>query len=142
VPAELGLRFEPVRAQALAAASEAQDFGGLFLGFSFFLILAALILMALLFQFGLEQRTTEVGTLLALGFTPKQVRRLLLWEGGALALLGGVIGAFAGTGYARAMVHGLTTVWRDAVASSTLSYHATPSTLLLGVAASTIVCTL
>src|SRR5437899_12589197 len=50
----------------------------LFLGFSFFLIVAALLLMALLFQFGIEQRAAEIGTLLALGFTPKLVRRLLL----------------------------------------------------------------
>src|SRR5439155_16556240 len=84
-PTEVGLRFEPVRAQALAAANQSQDFGGLFLGFSFFLIVAALLLMALLFQFGIEQRATEIGTLLALGFTPKQVRRLLLLEGGTLA---------------------------------------------------------
>ena len=34
------------------------------------------ILMALLFQFGLEQRSMETGTLLALGFTPPRVRRL------------------------------------------------------------------
>jgi putative ABC transport system permease protein len=51
------------------------------LGFSFFLIIAALLLMAMLFQFGLEQRASEIGTLLALGFTPKQVRKLLLREG-------------------------------------------------------------
>src|SRR5262249_26496880 len=93
----------------------------------------------LLFQFGLEQRTAEVGTFLALGFTPRQVRRLLLLEGGALALLGGIAGALAGSGYARAMVRGLTTVWRDAVASAALSYHATLGTMLLGIAASVIV---
>src|SRR5882672_4777065 len=46
-----GFQFQPVREQALAAASQSQDFGGLFIGFSFFLIGAALILMALLFQF-------------------------------------------------------------------------------------------
>jgi hypothetical protein len=74
-PAQSSLRFEAVRDQALASADQAQNFGGLFLGFSFFLIAAALILMALLFQFALEQRTGEVGTLLALGFTGKQVRR-------------------------------------------------------------------
>ncbi|MEK7781861.1 MAG: hypothetical protein AAB370_10225, partial [Verrucomicrobiota bacterium] len=62
-PEELGLRFEPVREQALKAAAESQDFGGLFLGFSFFLIIAALLLMAMLFQFGLEQRAPEIGTL-------------------------------------------------------------------------------
>jgi ABC-type antimicrobial peptide transport system permease subunit len=136
-PEELGLRFEPVREQALKAAEQSQDFGGLFLGFSFFLILAALLLMAMLFQFGLEQRTAEIGTLLALGFTPKQVRRLLLGEGVALAFLGGVLGALGGTVYAQAMLHGLTTVWRDAVGASALSFHATPQTLAIGLCAST-----
>ncbi len=138
-PEELGLRFEPVREQALKAAEESQDFGGLFLGFSFFLIIAALLLMAMLFQFGLEQRTSEIGTLLALGFTPKQVRRLLLGEGVALAFIGGVLGAVGGLAYARAMLHGLTTIWRDAVGASALSFHATPQTLAIGLFAATLV---
>jgi len=138
-PGEFGLRFEPVRTQALAAAAQAQDFGQLFLGFSFFLIVAALILMALLFQFGLEQRTAEVGTLLALGFTPKQVRRLLLSEGTALAFVGGVIGVLAGMAYAQVMLVGLTTIWRGAVGTSALGFHVTASSLAFGLAASVIV---
>jgi ABC-type antimicrobial peptide transport system permease subunit len=138
-PASVGLTFEPVRLRALKAAEQSQDFGQLFLGFSFFLIAAALLLMALLFQFGLEQRTAEVGTLLALGFRPKQVRRLLLGEGVALAFLGGVIGAVAGVGYARTMLRGLTTIWREAVAESALSFHITPLTLLIGLFASVVV---
>jgi len=135
-PADLGLRFEPVRAQALAAANQAQDFGQLFIGFSFFLILAALILMALLFQFGLEHRTSEVGTLLSLGYTPKTVRWLLLLEGTALAMVGGVVGIAAGIGYARAMLVGLTTVWRGAVGTSALHFHLTGATLAIGLLAS------
>ncbi|MBI4325784.1 MAG: FtsX-like permease family protein, partial [Chloroflexi bacterium] len=123
-PAAVGLHFDPVREQALKAATQSQDFGGLFLGFSFFLIVAALLLMALLFQFGIEQRATEVGTLLALGFTPRQVRRLLLGEGGGLALLGGLIGVAGGVWYAQAMLHGLSTIWRSAVGTSALQYHA------------------
>jgi len=134
-PASIGLSFEPVRQQALAAAEQSQDFGGLFLGFSLFLIAAALLLMALLFQFGIEQRAAEVGTLLALGFTPRQVRRLLLLEGGALALVGGLIGVVGGIGYARAMLLGLSTIWRDAVQTSTLRYHAEPQTLAIGAVA-------
>lgn len=140
-PEELGLRFEPVREQALQAASGSQDFGGLFLGFSFFLIIAALLLMAMLFQFGLEQRAQEIGTLLALGFTPKQVRNIFLREGMALALGGGIIGAVGGIYFARAMLHGLTTVWRDAVGATTLQFHVTTQTLIIGVVASTLVST-
>ena len=138
-PEEIGLRFEPVREQALKAAEQSQDFGQLFLGFSIFLVVAALLLMALLFQFGLEQRATEVGTLLALGFTPKQVRRLLLVEGVVLAFLGGTIGAFGGIGYAKAMLWALTTVWRNAVGTSALHFHATPGSLVIGFCASTII---
>jgi ABC-type antimicrobial peptide transport system permease subunit len=135
-PAAAGLRFEPVRAQALRAANQAQDFGQLFLGFSFFLVLAALLLMALMFHFSLDQRAAEVGVLLALGFTPRMTRRLFLLEGAALAVAGGLIGAVCGLGYARAMLLGLTTIWRDAVGTSGLRFHATPATLLVGFLAS------
>jgi ABC-type lipoprotein release transport system permease subunit len=141
-PSELGLRFEPVRAQALKAAEQSQDFGQLFLGFSIFLVVAALLLMALLFQFGLEQRAIEVGTLLAVGFTPKQVRRLFLAEGAMLALGGGLLGALGGLGYAKAMLWGLATVWRSAVGPSTLQFHATPQTLAIGMSAGTVVAVL
>lgn len=141
-PASVGLSFQPVREQALAASSQAVDFGGLFIGFSFFLIVAALLLMGLLFQFGLERRATEIGTLLALGFRPRQVRRLFLGEGVLLALAGGIIGAAGGILYARAMLVGLTTVWRSAVGTSALRYHALPQTLIMGTAASTLVCAL
>ncbi|MBI3879544.1 MAG: ABC transporter permease [Verrucomicrobia bacterium] len=138
-PASIGLNFQPVREQALAASEGATDFSGLFIGFSFFLIAAALMLMALLFQFGIEQRAPEIGTLLALGFTPRAVRRMLLLEGGVLALLGGVLGAAGGIGYARAMLWGLSNIWSDAVGGAALGYHATPMTLGIGVAASSLV---
>jgi putative ABC transport system permease protein len=137
-PAEVGLAFQPVRADALRAAGSGQDFGGLFLGFSFFLIIAALLLMALLFQFGLEQRLPEVGTWLALGFRPTTVRRLWWAEGAALAAVGGLMGTLAGIGYARALIHGLTTLWSDAVAGATLAFYATPASLAVGAFSSVI----
>jgi ABC-type antimicrobial peptide transport system permease subunit len=141
-PASLGLKFQPVHEQALAATNQVVPFGQLFLGFSFFLIIAALLLMALLFQFGLERRAAEVGTLLALGFRPGQVRRLLLFEAAFLALVGGIIGALGGVYYAKAMLHGLTTIWRDAVGSSSLEFHVTPETLLVGAFSSVLVAVL
>jgi ABC-type antimicrobial peptide transport system permease subunit len=131
-PAAIGFNFEPVRKQALDAVAQAQDFGQLFLGFSFFLIVAALLLMGLLFQFGIEQRTIEVGTLLALGFTPRKVRRLLLCEGGGLALVGGMLGTIGGCVYAWAMLRGLATIWRDASGTSALRFHAEPLSLSIG----------
>jgi putative ABC transport system permease protein len=138
-PSELSLAFRPVREEALRAAAQSQDFGGLFIGFSFFLIGAALILMGLLFRFGIEQRVTEIGTLLALGFRAKQVRKLFLLEGAALAFVGSVIGAAGGIFYARAMLHGLTTVWRSATNTSALTFHASTTTLAIGVVSGTLV---
>ena len=69
-PAELGLSFQPVKYQGLQASSGSTDFGGLFIGFSFFLILSAVILIGLLFRLGIERRAANVGLLLATGFSP------------------------------------------------------------------------
>lgn len=140
-PALVSLNFEPVRQQALAAGTQSQDFGQLFLGFSLFLIAAALLLMSMLFQFGIERRAGETGTLLAVGFTPGIVRRLFLFEGVGLAALGAVLGLLGGIGYARAMLWGLSTVWRDAVGTSALRYHATGLTLAVGAVAGIVVAT-
>jgi ABC-type antimicrobial peptide transport system permease subunit len=131
-PSALGLVVQPVRDQALAAGAQSMDFGALFLGFSLFIIVAALLLMALLFALGIEQRAPEVGTLLAVGFSVRRVQRLLLGEGAALAFFAALIGAFAGLAYTRVVVLALTSVWKDAVAASALRYHAEPVTLAGG----------
>ncbi|MHC4949303.1 MAG: ABC transporter permease, partial [Planctomycetota bacterium] len=55
-PAALGLFVRDVRDAALRASRSTTDFGGLFLGLSIFLIVAALLLTALLFVFNVEQR--------------------------------------------------------------------------------------
>jgi len=138
-PADFGLALRPVREEALKASSQALDFGPLFLGLSFFLIAAAVLLTALLFVFGIEQRAEQMGTLLAVGFTPRRVRRLMLAEGGLLAVLGGAAGAYAGTLYTRVTLHALATVWRGAVARSAILYHAEPLTLVLGGVAGVVV---
>ena len=134
-PVQLGLAFHPVRDQALAAARESMDFGQLFIGFSFFLIAAALLLMAMLFVFNLEQRSEEAGLLLALGFRPAQVKRVFLLEGIAVAVLGTAAGVFAGIVYTKLTLYGLATVWRTAVNAASFQFHVKPLTLLIGVLA-------
>ena len=63
--------------------SGATDFGEYFVYFSFFLVVAALLLAGLFFRFGVEQRLAEVGLLRAVGFTEARLRRLFLGRGGA-----------------------------------------------------------
>ena len=134
-PAQVGLTFEPVRDRALAAARESMDFGQLFIGFSFFLIAAALLLMAMLFVFNLEQRSEETGLLLALGFRPAQVKRIFMLEGIAVVALGTLAGVIAGVVYSKLALHGLATVWRTAVNVASFQFYIRPSTLLVGVLA-------
>jgi len=131
-PALMGLEFQPVRAQAQEAVNNAMDFGGLFIGMSFFIILAALILTGLLFVFGIQHRTREMGMLLAVGLLPKHVRRLYLTEGLLLATVGALLGAALSTLYTRALLFGLAHYWQGALANAAIRYHATTSTLVLG----------
>jgi len=131
-PASVGLYFEAVRARGERAGDEATDFGGLFLGFSLFLIAAALVSMGLLFVFGVEKRSEQAGMLVAVGFSQKLIRRLFLLEGGVLAVLGAAAGAAAGLLYTKAMIYGLATVWQDAVVDSVIHFYAKPATIFAG----------
>lgn len=131
-PATAGLFFQAVRESGLRAGRGGTDFGQLFLGLSMFLIGSAIILTGLLFVFGVESRSTQVGTLLAVGWPARQVKRLLLAEGGLVALVGAVVGVGAGLLYAWLMLYGLATFWSGAIAGNAIRFHATELTLLLG----------
>lgn len=141
-PATVGLAVDAVRERVLAAASQGQDFGGLFIGFSLFLLVSSLLLTAMLFQFALDRRSGEIGILLALGWPKSRVRWLLLQEGAALAVLGSALGLGLGIGYARSVIWGLTTIWSSAVAGASLEFHATAPTLALGFVLSVVVAVL
>ena len=138
-PQRLGMSFIPVRERSLKAADGATDFGGLFIGFSLFLIAAAAMLMGLLFRLGVEQRVREMGLLRALGMPLRRVRRRFLGEGLAVAALGGLLGTAAAAAYAGMMMAGLRTLWREAVGTAHLSLTVTPATLGIGYAASLII---
>jgi putative ABC transport system permease protein len=131
-PAAVGLYFQPVRQRGLRAGGGGTDFGQLFLGLSMFLIASAIILTGLLFVFGVESRSSQIGMLLAVGWPARRVRRLLLAEGGLVALLGTIIGICAGLLYTALMVWGLSTFWGGAVGGSTIHFHANGTSLLGG----------
>jgi putative ABC transport system permease protein len=134
-PADMGMTLLPVKQNALRAASGTTPFDGLFLGFSFFLMASALMLTALLFRLGVEGRVREIGLLLATGWSPARVRRILLVEAAIVAAGGAILGAVAGIAYAAVMVHGLNTWWVDATAAPFLKLHVTPRSLAIGLLA-------
>jgi ABC-type lipoprotein release transport system permease subunit len=122
----------PAREAALAAARGSTDFGEYFAYFSFFLVVAGLLLAGLFFRLGLEQRLREVGLLEALGFSAGRLRRHFLTEGIVLAGLGGLVGAFAAAGYAAMVLWGLRTLWTGALGTRDLELHLRPWSPLLG----------
>jgi len=128
----LGFDFLPIKAQGLAASSGTTPFDVLFLLLSMFIIAAALMLVWLLFRLGVEQRASEIGLLLALGWPQPRVRRLLVAEGSLVASAGAALGVIAGVGYAWLMLAGLRSWWVGAIASPFLMLYVTPLSLTVG----------
>lgn len=119
LPAEdFGLAPVPVRQQGLDASRGATDFGLYFLYFSYFLLVSAFVLLALLYRLGVERRLREIGMLLACGWSPRRVSRNLLLEAAVVAAAGALAGALAGIAYASGMIGLLSGVWEGAVAGT------------------------
>jgi putative ABC transport system permease protein len=137
-PAACGIRTIPVRGMGLRAGSGGVDFGQLFLGLSFFIIAAALILTGMLFAFGVEQRAAETGLLMAIGWPRRLIQRLRFLEGACLALPGAVLGVGLGVGYSAVVLRGLGSIWQGAVGTGLLEMQLRPATLLIGAASGAI----
>lgn len=131
-PAANGFAFDPIRDRLLTASRGGNDFGLLFLGFSCFLIIAALMLVGLLFRLSLDRRAKEMGLLLATGYTVSRVRRLLLAEGLLVAVAGAALGLAVAIAYNQLLLAVLIELWPDAEVRSYLQPHFTVWSFALG----------
>lgn len=129
-----GLTVVDVREQNLSASVGATDFGAYFSYFSFFLVVSALLLTALFFRLGIEQRLREIGLLRAAGFSVAAIQRLFLREGLVVAVVGAVFGVLLAIAWGGLMMYGLRTWWVGAVGTTALELHIDPVTLALGAA--------
>lgn len=132
VPLVLGLAVRDVWAEGLEASRGATDFGAYFVYFSVFLVASALLLAALFFKLGIEQRSREVGLLRAVGFDHAAVRRLFTGEGLLLAIAGSALGVLGAVGYAWLMMLGLRSWWVGAVGTTALTLHVSGTSLAAG----------
>jgi putative ABC transport system permease protein len=128
----MGITVIPARAQGLDSSRGATDFGEYFLYFSFFLVVSALLLTALFFKLGIEQRLREIGIMQAVGFPAARIRSLFLLEGLVLAVVGSLLGLLGALAYGQLMMFGLRTWWVGAVGTTSLSLHVSPLSLALG----------
>jgi len=138
-PAAVGLFFLPVRQHGLKAQTQSTDFGQLFLGLSMFLIVSALILTTLVFVFGIENRSQQIGLFKAVGLPKSWLWKTFLCEALLLAVLASVAGATLALLYTKLMIHALGTLWSDVVSGSAISFGATGRSLVLGPFATVIV---
>jgi ABC-type lipoprotein release transport system permease subunit len=134
-PLLLGLTVNPTRAEGLASSRGATDFGQYFAYFSFFLVVSALLLAALFFKLGVEQRLREIGALRAMGFPVSRIRSMFLIEGAAMAITGSLAGLLLAAGYGGLMMYGLRTWWVGAVGTTRLELHITAASLVYGLIA-------
>ncbi|HTU23238.1 MAG TPA: FtsX-like permease family protein, partial [Gemmataceae bacterium] len=138
-PAQGGLVFNSLSEQAIQASSGGMDFAQLFLGFSFFLIAASLLLVGLLFRLNIDRRAEEIGLLMAVGYRRAAVRRLLLGEGAVLAAAGAVVGTCLAMLYARMLLQLLAALWPGETLQTFLRPHFDPLSLALGAGAAFVV---
>lgn len=131
-PAKMGLQLIPVKQLGLAAVNNSIDFSELFLGMSFFIVLAALLLIGLFFHLNTEYRNKEIAFYHAAGFTKKHISQLLLSEGFIIVLLGGIIGVGGAVLYNNILLKAINTVWVDMVKTNILFVKIYPESLAVG----------
>jgi ABC-type lipoprotein release transport system permease subunit len=130
-PADAGLLIRDLGRESQTAAASPVDIASLFLSMSFFLILAAVALTAMLFRFNVEQRNHESGLLAALGIPPKKILRWRLLEGLVVVTLGSALGTLLAFAYTRGLLLFLESIWNRGD-DRLFRFHAAPTSIAGG----------
>ncbi len=131
-PIQLGFIIRPVLSQAEYAAENGVDFSELFGGLSFFLLAGAILLTVLLFLLNLEERKEQLRTLVVMGIPLKTSRKVLVFEGMIVAIVGAILGLFLAILYNRLVFSALNGVWSGIVRTEMMTINIQVSTLLIG----------
>ena len=137
---DAGLVLRGLRTDAIESAASPVDFGQLFMGFSFFVIVAVLAITAMLFTFSLEQRGHQIGLLRAVGWKSFKIKIVFWGEGLFAAILGSVIGVFLASIYGKTILVLLSGNWSGAVSGTSFIYDATANSMITGGLSSATIC--
>jgi len=99
-------------------------------------VFVAIFVIASAFAFSVALRRRELGLLRAVGATPRQVRRMVLWEAAILAALGALAGAVGSLLFTPALVHWMVD---RGLAPATLSTSGSPIAVISGAGAMLVV---
>ena len=129
-PEIAGMKLRDFKGQAAAAAKSPVDFGMLFISMSFFLIIAAIALVVMLFNFNVQQRTSESGLLAAVGVPAKKIGYWKMGEAFFIILFGNLIGAVLAVGFCLIVLKVIGSIWGGA--GSSFSFHVGVGTFFTG----------
>lgn len=130
-PGLAGMHLRNFSESANEAAKSPVDFAMLFLSMSFFLILSAIALVAMLFKFNIEQRSEEGALLSAVGIPGKKIMNWRIGEAFFVVLAGAILGALLAIGFSTIVLKIISSIWGEGGAP--FEFHLSGSTLGLGI---------
>jgi putative ABC transport system permease protein len=131
-PSDIGIQVVDAGREGALAAKNGVNFTELFLGMSFFIIVAAVLLTVLIYSLHFTRRSGETALLSGLGFSAKAIIRLRFAESSLVILMGSIAGSLLGILYNSALLAGLNSVWNEMVRTDMLLVHVKFSSLLSG----------
>lgn len=131
-PRMLGAQAVSLKESALESANSPVDIGGLFIGMSFFLIIASLSLVGMLFSFSMQQVNRENALLSSLGISDKRIHRWRFLEAFLVVLLGSILALPLALGYTSGVLGFLETIWSENSTESLFTVTGNLSTIVAG----------
>ena len=138
-PQDLGIMVVDLLEEGITAAGNSVNFTELFLGMSFFVIAAGILLTVLIYSLHFSRRSSESALLSSLGFSEKRILRLRLAESSLVIVTGSIAGALIAVLYNKGILSALNTIWNDIVRTDALSAHIRLVSLFIGAAISSVV---
>lgn len=131
-PPGAGMIWIPLAKQASERSAGNMDFSGLFLGFSFFLLVSAIGLFSLLLRLHLERRMGEWGLCAALGWSKRRIFARILAEAIGPGVAGILLGTPLAVWYCGYLAKWLESNWPGGGLDGRLSVSASVQTLAIG----------
>jgi ABC-type antimicrobial peptide transport system permease subunit len=131
-PREVGLVVRDFREAGMSAANSPVDIGQLFLSMSFFLIVAAVVLVAMLFRFNVELRNKESGLLAAVGVSPRKIMRWRMWEALVVVVAGSAVALPLAMAYSAGILRFIETIWNSEGDGRFFVFRVNPATVIVG----------
>jgi putative ABC transport system permease protein len=127
-----GLQLVDVKSNLQTAVDKGISMTPLFIGLSFFTIIGAFMLIAILFAMQIQARSSDLIVLSATGFTRRRVFSLLLLEVILISVIGTIAGMLLSPLYTVVMLAALGTIWHAAANLPLLELHPNGISLVLG----------